>query len=111
MTPTEFVARLGDPAHLFADTLAFVDEHYHHQPTAFRNGEVANAADQNQGSCKVLAMALDLGLTDQQALHCFAEHYQSVLADPAGIAHANIRALMHHGLAGVRFENPPLSRR
>ena len=56
-------------------------------------------------------MALDLGLTDEQALHCFAEHYASVLDDPDGSAHANIRALMDTGLAGVRFETFPLTRR
>jgi hypothetical protein len=111
MTPRDFLARLGTPEHVFADTLAFIEAHYSYQPSGFRNGSVENAADQNQGSCKVLAMALDLGLSDQQALHCFAEHYQAVLADPEGSAHANIRALMAHGLAGVNFERPPLKRR
>lgn len=111
MTPEDFIARLGTPEHLFADTLAFVEQHYDYQPSAFRNGSVSNAADQNQGSCKVLAMALDLGLSDEQALQCFAEHYQAVLADPQGSAHANIRALMAHGLAGVSFERQPLIRR
>ncbi len=111
MTPDDFIARLGMPEHLFADTLAFVEQHYDYQPSAFRNGSVNNAADQNQGSCKALAMALDLGLSDEQALQCFAEHYQAVLADPQGSAHANIRALMAQGLAGVSFERQPLIRR
>lgn len=111
MTPKDFIARLGTPEHVFADTLAFIEGHYHYQPSAFRNGAVENTTEQNQGSCKVLAMALDLGLSDEQALLCFAEHYQSVLADPEGNAHANIRALMAHGLAGVSFEHPPLARR
>ena len=56
-------------------------------------------------------MALDQGLNDEQALQCFAEHYQAVLASPDGTEHANIRALMQHGLAGIAFEHPPLTRR
>lgn len=111
MTPAGFIAQLGTPQHQFADTLAFIDEHYDYQPSAFDNGPVHNSSEQNQGSCKVLAMALDMGLTDEQALQCFAEHYRSVLADPDGDNHANIRALIKQGLAGVSFERQPLSRR
>lgn len=111
MTSEQFKARLGEADHLFADTLAFVETHYHYSPSAFRNGPVDNSPQQNQGSCKVLAMAKDQGLSDQQALHCFAEHYQSVLADPDGTDHANIRALMKHGLAAVSFATPPLTPR
>tara|TARA_Y100000758_G_scaffold41251_1_gene26792 strand:+ start:2487 stop:2828 length:342 start_codon:yes stop_codon:yes gene_type:complete len=111
MTAEQFIARLGTPQHLFADTLAFIDVHYQHQPTAFNNGPVHNSAEQNQGSCKVLAMALDLGLTDAQALQCFAEHYQAVLSNPQGSDHANIRALMAGGLGEVSFQGTALTRR
>ena len=111
MTPEQFIARLGTPEHQLAETLAFIDAHYEHQPTAFDNGPVHNSAEQNQGSCKVLAMALDRGLSDEQALHCFAEHYRSVLQTPDGSDHANIRALQRGGLAAVRFDGTPLTRR
>jgi len=111
MTAEQFTASLGTPQHRFADTLAFIEQHYLYQPSAFDNGAVHNSAEQNQGSCKVLAMAQDLHLSDQQALHCFAEHYQAVLSDPAGSDHANIRALMHSGLGAVSFANTPLTRR
>lgn len=111
MTADEFKARLGSPEHRFADTLAFIDQHYHYQPSAFSNGPLHNSPQQNQGSCRILAMALDLGLSDEQALQCFAEHYQAVLAQPGGSEHANIRTLMQHGLAAVRFDNQPLTRR
>ena len=111
MTPDSFKARLGSPAHRFADTLAFIDQHYHYQPCAFDNGPLHNSPEQNQGSCRLLAMALDLELSDSQALACFGEHYQSVLAHPDGDEHANIRALMQHGLRGVRFEGQALIRR
>ena len=111
MTAEQFKARLGSPDHRFADTLAFIEQHYHYQPSAFSNGDVRNSEEQNQGSCKLLAMALDLGLNDVQALQCFAEHYQGVLENPDGSDHANIRALMKQGLAGISFDRPPLTRR
>ena len=94
----------------FADSLAFIARHYHYQPQAFRNGELDNAAGQNEGSCKVLGLALLEGLSDAQALLAFGEHGRSVLATPEGNDHGNIRNLLAHGLAGVRFEQPPLTR-
>lgn len=111
MTREEFIGRLGAADHRFADTLAFIDSHYRYTPSAFDNGTLHNGEAENQGSCKVLAMAIDSGLSDQQALQCFAEHYQAVLGDPEGSAHGNIRQLMHHGLAAVRFHTFPLTRR
>lgn len=106
-----FRARLAQGDHAFADTLAFVAEHYHYQPTAFRNGAVDNAAGQNEGSCKTLGLAKLKGLSDQEALLAFGEHYRSVLQTPEGSDHANIRALIAHGLAGVSFQGEPLARR
>lgn len=111
MTADQLRTRLGSAEHRFADTLDFIAEHYRYQPSAFTNGPVSNTAEQNQGSCKVLAMAKDQQLDDEQTLQCFAEHYQAVLNAPDGVDHANIRALMQHGLAGVSFATPPLTRR
>lgn len=111
MTRQELIDRLGSTGHRFADTLKFIDTYYSYQPSSFDNGPVRNSPDENQGSCKVLAMALDLGLNDLQALQCFAEHYQAVVDNPAGNDHANIRALRNHGLSAVRFDAPPLIRR
>lgn len=111
MTPDDFKARLGTAEHRFADTLGFIEQFYHYQPSGFHVGPLYNSAEQNQGSCRIFAMAMDLGLTDEQTLACFAEHYQSVLADPDGSGHANIRALMQHGLTAVHFDQPPLNRR
>lgn len=111
MTRQELIDALGTAKHRFADTLSFIETHYHYQPSGFDNGPVRNAVDENQGSCKVLAMALDQNLSDLQALQCFAEHYQAVLEHPAGHDHANIRALRDHGLAAVTFDTTPLTRR
>ncbi|WP_426152128.1 HopJ type III effector protein [Pseudomonas sp. DC3000-4b1] len=102
-------ASLETGEHLFAETLAFVADHYDYAPQAFTNGDVSNAAGQNEGSCKTLALALLEGLSDEEALLAFGEHYRAVQATPEGVDHANIRALIAHGLAGVRFEAPALT--
>lgn len=107
----DFRARLSGEHVAFAETLAFITEHYDYQPSAFRNGDVANAAGQNEGSCKTLGLAKLEGLSDQETLQCFGEHYRSVLATPEGTDHANIRALMATGLAGVSFEQQSLTRK
>jgi hypothetical protein len=106
-----FRASLKSGEHAFADTLAFIAEGYEYQPQAFNNGGVVNAAGQNEGSCKTLGLALLEGLSDEEALLAFGEHYRSVLDTPEGSDHGNIRALMAHGLAGVTFEAQPLQRR
>ncbi|RLU08183.1 HopJ type III effector protein [Pseudomonas prosekii] len=108
---TTLRASLNSGEHVFADTLAFIAEHYDYQPQAFSNGEVQNAAGQNEGSCKTLGLALLEGLSDAEALLAFGEHYRSVVATPEGSDHGNIRALIAHGLAGVKFSAQPLTRR
>ena len=104
-------SRLKSGEHAFADTLAFIAAGYDYQPQAFNNGGVQNAAGQNEGSCKTLGLALLEGLSDQEALLAFGEHYRDVVATPEGSDHGNIRALIEHGLAGVKFAGQPLSRK
>jgi hypothetical protein len=104
-------ASLKSGDHAFAETLAFIAAGYEYQPRAFNNGGVENAAGQNEGSCKTLGLALLEGLSDEEALLAFGEHYRSVVATPEGSDHGNIRALMAHGLAGVKFSEQPLQRR
>lgn len=101
---------LASGEHQFATTLAFVAEHYAYTPQAFRNGALDNAAGQNEGSCKTLGLALLEGLSDEEALLAFGEHYRSVVATPDGSDHGNIRNLIEHGLAGVTFSEVPLAR-
>jgi hypothetical protein len=113
MTLDDFIACLGnDDSLLFAETMAMIDAHYEARPTAFRNGSgddlVRNAADHNQGSCRIFAFGRLNGLTEQQTLACFGEHYRHVLANPDGSDHANIRAFMRHGWSGIHFDNAPL---
>lgn len=108
MTIIEFCQQLLNPEHQFVDTLAFIEQNYSFQPTAFKNGSVENAKGQNEGSCKVLALAILEGLSDEQALLAFAEHFRSVLATPEGSDHQNIRALQKNGLKVVEFDRFPL---
>ncbi|TBU89737.1 HopJ type III effector protein [Phytopseudomonas dryadis] len=110
-TLNDFRARLGAEHFAFAETLAFIAEHYDYQPSAFSNGALNNAAGQNEGSCKTLGLALLEGLSQEESLLCFGEHYRSVLATPDGNDHGNIRALMSSGLSAVRFERQPLTRK
>lgn len=110
-TLSDFRARLRSDNHAFSDTLAFIEAHYDYRPSAFSNGPQENAAGQNEGSCKTLGLALLENFSLDEALRAFGEHYRSVLAAPGGNDHGNIRALLAHGLAGVRFAQPPLSRK
>ncbi|WP_405977010.1 HopJ type III effector protein [Streptomyces sp. NBC_00158] len=108
---TSLRASLASGEHVFADTLAFVAAHYDYQPQAFRNGDLENAAGENEGSCKTLGLAVLEGLSDEEALLAFGEYYRGVLATPDGTDHGNIRNLIAHGLAGVSFTGRPLTRK
>jgi hypothetical protein len=107
----DFRAALRSGSHRFADTLQFVAEHYDYQPCAFGNGNLFNAAGENQGSCKLLGLALLENFSLEETLLAFGEHYRSVLQTPDGSEHANIRALQAGGLAGVHFESAALRRK
>lgn len=96
----------------FEDTMAAIESLYIHQPTAFRNGAQANGAEQNQGSCKLLAFAQLQGLSPSETLACFGRFYRTdVLSHPEGSDHQNIRQFMIHGWSGVTFEGQPLTPR
>lgn len=110
MSIETFRQQLNSLEHKFATTLAFINQNYSFQPTAFNNGEVENEEGQNEGSCKVLAFAILEGLSDQEALLAFAEHYRSVLMNPMGTDHQNIRSLQKNGLSMVSFVKFPLTK-
>lgn len=93
----------------FSDTLAFIDAHFEFTPTAFTNHVLMNQANENQGSCRVIALAKYAGFSDEEALLAFGEHYRHVRSNPSGNNHANIRTLMEYGLASVSFEHFPLT--
>lgn len=110
MSVIDFRQQLQKADHQFADTLAFIEKNYIFKVTAFRNGNVENNKGQNEVSCKILALAILEDFTDQEALLAFAEHYRSVLANPNGDDHQNIRALQKTGLKAVNFDEFPLSK-
>ncbi|WP_020210672.1 HopJ type III effector protein [Gilvimarinus chinensis] len=93
----------------FTETMEVIDAYYKHTAMAFTNGELENSAEQNQGSCKILAFGKLHGLSEAQTLACFGRYYrEDVLQNPEGDDHGNIRNFIQHGWAGVRFEGDPL---
>jgi hypothetical protein len=102
------IKELKENTRKFKEVIEFIETHYQHQPTAFKNGEAHNEATQNQGSAKVFAFAQLNNLNEEDTLYLFAEHYQSVLNNPNGADHQNIRQFMTHGWSGIVFEGQAL---
>ncbi|MES2490827.1 MAG: HopJ type III effector protein [Pseudomonadota bacterium] len=93
----------------FADTIAAIEDHYAYTPTAFRNGEVENAAGQNGGSCKIFAFAKLQDLSVNETLACFGRYYrEDVLQHPDATDHQNIRTFMRSGWNGIAFTGEAL---
>ena len=93
----------------FTDVIAYIESRYNHTPTAFKNGQQANAATENQGSAKVFSFAQLSDLDQAQTLSLFAEHYAAVLATPEATDHQNIRQFMLNGWDGIQFESEALA--
>ncbi|QQT24770.1 HopJ type III effector protein [Sphingobacterium spiritivorum] len=102
------LAQLSAGQAKFADVLAYIALRYEYTPTAFQNGLQHNAVSENQGSAKIFAFARDQGLTQDQTLALFAEHYAAVLETPEGADHQNIRQFMINGWDGIHFEGQVL---
>jgi hypothetical protein len=96
----------------FADTMAVIDALYEFTPTEFRNGELVNAAGQNNGSCKLFAFAKLQGLSKEQTLACFGAYYRNdVLQHLQGTDHGNIRNFIKSGWDGVAYSGVALKLR
>ncbi|MGB1008833.1 MAG: HopJ type III effector protein [Thiolinea sp.] len=94
----------------FSDTMAAIDSAYEFTPTAFSNGELENAAGENNGSCKIFAFAAKHGLEVEQTLACFGDYYRKdVLEHPQGTSHQNIRNFMQTGWEGITFSGEALT--
>lgn len=112
MTLQNFLNRLTETPDTveFEETMAVIDENYDFTPTAFQNGTTHNDANQNNGSCKILAFGQQNNLTVAQTLACFGRYYRDdVLGNVNGEDHQNIRQLMAKGWDGVQFEGMPLT--
>lgn len=97
----------------FTEVMAKLDECYDFVPTAYSSGvgsgrATTNAAGTNNGSCKTFYFAKMRGLSEDAALRLFCEHYEDVVRTPDGDSHANIRAFMENGYAGLTFEGDAL---
>lgn len=93
----------------FQQSIELIDALYQFTPTAFQNGEQANAAGENNGSCKILAFALLHQLSEPQTLQLFGDYYRlEVLPDLKGHNHGNIRNFMRTGWDGVKFSGQAL---
>ena len=93
----------------FTETIATVDTNYEFTPTAFRNGELENAAGQNSGSCKIFSFAKLHNLASEQTLYCFGDYYRvDVLQHPQSTDHQNIRNFVEFGWDGIRFDGTAL---
>lgn len=92
----------------FEDSMALVERYFHYTPAVFHNGPLRNEAGENEGSCKLFALAQHCYLSEVDTLACFGRHYRQVLDEPAGSSHANIRQFMGTGWSGIRFETQPL---
>ncbi|MBE8556516.1 HopJ type III effector protein [Vibrio cyclitrophicus] len=93
----------------FEDTMQVIEASYDFSESEFRNGDVVNAAGQNNGSCKIFAFGLALGLSVDQTLACFGQFYRNDVLDfPENTDHQNIRNFMIHGWGGVEFSLPAL---
>lgn len=112
MTIDQFLTLLSDsPESIqFSETMQLIDTHYNFNPCEFSNGDQINEANQNNGSCKLLAFAKLNNLSIEQTLQCFGDYYRiDVLQHPNNDDHQNIRNLITHGWDGVHFKGTPLT--
>ncbi len=93
----------------FEQSIQLIDSLYEFTPTSFINGDLQNAAGENNGSCKILAFAALHQLSEPQTLQLFGDYYRvEVMPDLKGINHQNIRNFMRTGWDGVSFSGQAL---
>lgn len=96
----------------FSDTISVIENECNFTPTAFKNGDIYNEAEKNQGSCKVFSFALQQGFSKEETLACFGQYYfEDVLKYPEGPDHQNIRNFIKTGFEGLFFEGEALIKR
>ena len=94
----------------FADVINYIDTHYNFTPRAFKNGDVQNEENQNNGSCKIFSFAKLQNLSKEETLALFGDFYRKdVLENPEREDHQNIRNFMIHGWDGIEFSASALS--
>ena len=113
MNTQQYLAKLRSGEDMeFSDFICLIAKEYNFITISFKNGDLNNKADENQGSAKVFCFGLLHGLSEQETLRCFGEHYQSVLDSPAkDSSHLNIRNFILSGWQGVLIDASVLSRK
>lgn len=114
MTLQEFKQKLtSQPENVeFTEVMQVVEDLYSFAPTSFKNGELTNNSDQNNGSCKLFAFAKDQDFNKEETLSCFGAYYRKdVLKHPDAADHQNIRNFMKFGWDGVKFTDNPLQKK
>lgn len=106
----DLLARTPDKI-IFNEVMSLIDELYDFTPSAFTNGRIHNNAGENNGSCKLFAFAQLNNFSKEDTLYCFGEHYQSVINDPGGDSHQNIRNFMEFSWQGISFDTFPLHKK
>lgn len=110
MSVAELIAAAEEAAVDFKTTMEVIDNNYDFTPTAFTNGNTENAANTNNGSCKLFAFAQLNNMSQQAALNLFGDFYtKDVLQNPDGDDHQNIRNFMQSGFAGLDFTGQALT--
>ncbi len=112
MNLSEFLTAIeASPAQIaFSDTIKVIEDNYTFTETAFKNGDIENAAGENNGSCKIFAFAKLQNLGVEQTLQCFGDYYRvDVLQSPNSDDHQNIRNFIKHGWNGVNFSSEALT--
>ncbi|CAM3910193.1 MULTISPECIES: HopJ type III effector protein [Flavobacterium] len=94
---------------VFAEVIETIDAHYTFTPTYFKNGDIINEENINNGSCKVFSFAKKHSLSAQETVFLFGEHYQKVVETPLENDHQNIRNFLKFGWDKIAFEKEALS--
>jgi hypothetical protein len=81
---TSLIEKLKGNAITFKEVIEFIETHYQHQPTAFKNGEAYNEATQNQGSAKIFSFAQLNNLSKEDTLYLFAERQTGPITRTSG---------------------------
>lgn len=106
---SQLLTDISNKTAVFSDVLSLIDSHYSFTETAFDNGSQKNQAGENSGSCKVFSFAKLQGLSAEDTMKLFAEHYDNVCDTPDGDNHQNIRQFMKNGWDGIAFSGNALT--
>lgn len=110
-TITDFIdkVRQNPESIAFQETITIIDSNYNFTPTAFKNGNYFNNANENNGSCKIFAFAKINTLEKDETLALFGSYYfDDVLKNPVGNNHQNIRNFINFGWDGISFDDNAL---